>query len=162
MKKVNRMLSVFALVAPWWPPAFHSPPKWLRTPHRSSRDRRPIPARRRIPSKTARGFCGSPPTSRCPIRRPRPGAWSIEGQHLHAGRLQDQGGGEKREVTVPAYIHDIAKVQVYCAWAEVLLGDASFTSPSAREFFFPRSGTWPRAGPVSLLFLIEIKPERKL
>src|SRR5690349_17275963 len=27
------------------------------------------------------------------------------------------GGGEKREVAVPAYVHDIAKVQVYCAWA---------------------------------------------
>jgi len=38
-------------------------------------------------------------------------------------------GGEKREVTVPGYIRDIAKVQVYCAWAEVLLGEASFSSP---------------------------------
>ena len=38
-------------------------------------------------------------------------------------------GGEKREVVVPAYVKDIAKVQVYCAWAEVLLGDAGFSSP---------------------------------
>ena len=37
------------------------------------------------------------------------------------------GGGEKREVAVPAYVHDIVKVQVYCAWAEVLLGEASFS-----------------------------------
>lgn len=37
-------------------------------------------------------------------------------------------GGEKREVTVPGYIQDIAKVQVYCAFAEVLLGEASFSS----------------------------------
>lgn len=37
--------------------------------------------------------------------------------------------GEKREVTVPAYVKDIAKVQVYCAFAEVLLGEASFASP---------------------------------
>ncbi len=29
-------------------------------------------------------------------------------------------GGEKREIAVPSYIKDIAKVQVYCAWAEVL------------------------------------------
>lgn len=36
-------------------------------------------------------------------------------------------GGEKREVVVPNYVHDIAKVQVYCAWAEVLLGEASFS-----------------------------------
>ncbi len=39
------------------------------------------------------------------------------------------GSGEKREVMVPAYVHDIVKVQVYCAWAEVLLGEASFSSP---------------------------------
>ena len=36
--------------------------------------------------------------------------------------------GEKREIMVPNYVHDIAKVQVYCAWAEVLLGEASFSS----------------------------------
>ncbi len=38
-------------------------------------------------------------------------------------------GGEKREIEVPAYVHDIAKVQVYCAWAQVLLGESSFASP---------------------------------
>jgi hypothetical protein len=37
--------------------------------------------------------------------------------------------GEKREIVVPAYVKDIAKVQVYCAWAEVLLGEASFSAP---------------------------------
>ena len=36
---------------------------------------------------------------------------------------------EKREVVVPSYIPNIAKVQVYCAWAEVLLGETSFSSP---------------------------------
>jgi hypothetical protein len=39
------------------------------------------------------------------------------------------GKGEKREVAVPSYVPDIAKVQVYCAWAEILLGEASFSSP---------------------------------
>ena len=39
------------------------------------------------------------------------------------------GNDEKREVVVPSYVHDIVKVQVYCAWAEVLLGEASFSSP---------------------------------
>jgi hypothetical protein len=39
------------------------------------------------------------------------------------------GNAEKREVEVPAYVKDIAKVQVYCAWAQVLLGEASFSSP---------------------------------
>ena len=38
------------------------------------------------------------------------------------------GNNEKREVVVPAYIPNIVKVQVYCAWAEVLLGEASFSS----------------------------------
>jgi hypothetical protein len=39
------------------------------------------------------------------------------------------GNGEKREVVVPAYVKDIVKVQVYCAWAEVILGETSFSSP---------------------------------
>ena len=37
-------------------------------------------------------------------------------------------GGEKRMVVVPSYVNNIAKVQVYCAWAEVLLGEAPFSS----------------------------------
>jgi len=39
------------------------------------------------------------------------------------------GNGEKREVMVPSYVKDIVTVQVYCAWAEVLLGEAKFASP---------------------------------
>ena len=39
------------------------------------------------------------------------------------------GNNEKREVVVPSYVPNIAKVQVYCAWAEVLLGEAGFSSP---------------------------------
>jgi hypothetical protein len=38
------------------------------------------------------------------------------------------GNGQKREVVVPSYVHDIVKVQVYCAWAEVILGEANFAS----------------------------------
>jgi hypothetical protein len=38
-------------------------------------------------------------------------------------------GGEKRMVTVPGYVNNIAKVQVYCAWAEVLLGEANYSAP---------------------------------
>jgi parvulin-like peptidyl-prolyl isomerase len=29
-------------------------------------------------------------------------------------------------ITLPAYVEDVAKVQIYCAWAEALLGEASF------------------------------------
>ena len=39
------------------------------------------------------------------------------------------GNNEKREVVVPSYVPNIVKVQVYCAWAEVLLGETSFSSP---------------------------------
>ena len=38
-----------------------------------------------------------------------------------------------RAITVPAYIPDIAKVQMWCAWAEVVLGEAVFTSPIAMQ-----------------------------
>ncbi len=49
-------------------------------------------------------------------------------------RLKIKGGvlsGEKenRTITIPSYIHDVAKVQIYCAWAEALLGEASFAKP---------------------------------
>jgi len=32
-------------------------------------------------------------------------------------------------ITLPAYIKDVAKVQIYCAWAEAVLGEASFGAP---------------------------------
>ena len=38
-------------------------------------------------------------------------------------------GGTNRRITVPGYIPDIAKVQVWCSYAEVLLGEASFEQP---------------------------------
>lgn len=31
-----------------------------------------------------------------------------------------------RSITLPGYIQDIAKVQIYCAWAEAVLGETSF------------------------------------
>lgn len=47
-------------------------------------------------------------------------------------------GGEKREIALPSYVQDIAKVQVYCAWAEVLLGEAGFPSPVGNACFTSR------------------------
>ena len=32
-------------------------------------------------------------------------------------------------ITIPAYVQDIAKVQMWCAWAEVVLGEAPFDKP---------------------------------
>lgn len=31
-----------------------------------------------------------------------------------------------RSITLPGYITDVAKVQIYCAWAEALLGETTF------------------------------------
>jgi hypothetical protein len=35
-----------------------------------------------------------------------------------------------RSITLPSYITDVAKVQFWCGYAEVLLGEASFASYS--------------------------------
>ena len=35
-------------------------------------------------------------------------------------------GGTNRTITLPGYIKDVAKVQVWCSYAEVLLGETSF------------------------------------
>ena len=32
-------------------------------------------------------------------------------------------------ITLPAYVRDVAKVQIYCAWAEAVLGEAPFSAP---------------------------------
>jgi hypothetical protein len=38
----------------------------------------------------------------------------------------DNGDTLTRTIVVPAYIRDIAKVQIWCAWAETLLGETTF------------------------------------
>jgi len=41
------------------------------------------------------------------------------------------GGKDKitMSIALPAYIKDVAKVQIYCAWAETVLGEAPFSAP---------------------------------
>ena len=34
-----------------------------------------------------------------------------------------------KSITLPAGIRDVAKVQIYCAWAETVLGETSFDAP---------------------------------
>ena len=34
-----------------------------------------------------------------------------------------------RSILVPSYVPQVAKVQIYCAFAEVVLGEAKFSSP---------------------------------
>ncbi len=41
-------------------------------------------------------------------------------------RLDIKEGKVNRMIVVPAYVPDVAKVQIWCAWAEVLLGEATF------------------------------------
>lgn len=36
-------------------------------------------------------------------------------------------------ITLPHYIKDVVKVQIYCAWAEALLGEASFSNRVTTE-----------------------------
>jgi hypothetical protein len=44
-------------------------------------------------------------------------------------RLVIKGDKQNRTITLPIQINDVAKVQIWCAYAEVLLGEASFTKP---------------------------------
>jgi hypothetical protein len=44
-------------------------------------------------------------------------------------RLQIKGDKYNQQIVVPAYVKNIVKVQIWCAWAETLLGEASFSEP---------------------------------
>ena len=44
-------------------------------------------------------------------------------------RLKVAGDREHRTIRVPGYVKDVAKVQIWCAFAEVVLGEASFEIP---------------------------------
>lgn len=46
---------------------------------------------------------------------------------LEAMKLKE--GVMSKSITLPAYVPDVAKVQVWCAFAQVLLGEASFSAP---------------------------------
>lgn len=44
-------------------------------------------------------------------------------------RLTVIGGKTHREVMLPSYVKSVSKVQIYCAFAEVVLGEAKFDRP---------------------------------
>ena len=44
-------------------------------------------------------------------------------------RLQIKDGKFNETLVIPPFVKDVAKVQIWCAWAEVLLGEASFEQP---------------------------------
>jgi hypothetical protein len=58
--------------------------------------------------------------------------WQVVDSHGNAyllQRLKIKGDKYNQTIEVPSYVHDVAKVQIWCAWAEVLLGEASFATP---------------------------------
>jgi hypothetical protein len=44
-------------------------------------------------------------------------------------RLPIKGEKVNRSITLPSYVPDVAKVQIWCSFAETLLGEASFNPP---------------------------------
>jgi hypothetical protein len=44
-------------------------------------------------------------------------------------KLTIKGDKVNRSITVPAYVPDISRVQIWCAFVEVVLGEASFERP---------------------------------
>jgi hypothetical protein len=57
--------------------------------------------------------------------------WQIvdsQGRVYLLDRLPLKGDRVARTITLPSYIADVAKVQIYCAWAEAVLGEAPFAA----------------------------------
>lgn len=48
------------------------------------------------------------------------------GQVFLLQKLMIKGDKLNKSITVPAYVPDVAKVQIWCAWAEANLGEAGF------------------------------------
>jgi len=58
--------------------------------------------------------------------------WQVvdsKGNVYQLDRLQAKNGKYNKSITLPAYVADVVKVQIWCAFAETLLGEASFSSP---------------------------------
>jgi hypothetical protein len=58
--------------------------------------------------------------------------WQIvdsNGRTYLLDRLMIKGDKTNKSIVVPAYVPDIAKVQIWCAFAEANLGEAAFEHP---------------------------------
>ena len=44
-------------------------------------------------------------------------------------RLMIKGDKMNKSIEIPSYVYDVAKVQIWCAWAEVVLGETTFDPP---------------------------------
>lgn len=57
--------------------------------------------------------------------------WQVvtsNGQVFLLQKLTIKGDKLNKSITLPAYVNSVAKVQIWCAWAETNLGEASFAS----------------------------------
>jgi hypothetical protein len=58
--------------------------------------------------------------------------WQVvdtKGNVFLLNRLTIKGDKQNRTIALPAFVNDVAKVQIWCAFAEVLLGEASYSKP---------------------------------
>jgi hypothetical protein len=58
-------------------------------------------------------------------------SWQIidsKGNTYLLNQLRIKGDKFNRTITLPSYIRDVAKVQIWCSFAEVVLGEAPFES----------------------------------
>jgi len=58
--------------------------------------------------------------------------WQVvdsKGNVFLLNRLKIKGDKLNNVITVPAFVKDISKVQIWCAFAETLLGEARFADP---------------------------------
>jgi len=57
--------------------------------------------------------------------------WQVvtsNGQVFLLQKLTIKGDKLNKSITLPSYVTNVAKVQIWCAWAETNLGEASFAS----------------------------------
>lgn len=58
--------------------------------------------------------------------------WQVVDSHGNVyllEKLKIKGDKINKSITLPAYIHNVSKVQIWCAFAETNLGEAAFDSP---------------------------------
>src|SRR5215468_3255402 len=58
--------------------------------------------------------------------------WQVvdsKGNTYQLQKLTIKGDKVNRSIILPAYVPDVSKVQIWCAFAEVVLGEASFDHP---------------------------------
>ncbi len=78
--------------------------------------------------------------------------WQVvdsKGESHLLNKLSIKGDRTSKSVTLPSHVHDVAKVQMWCAWAQVVLGEASFESPLATEASGTKEGRKTTAVPAT-------------